>query len=123
MTNTWLPEGRRSSIQIIAEILRLLRLGELGKTEIMCTVNMSFHQTQRYLNWLLELGLLDKMTQKNHLVSYRATEKGLKLLTEIESMQEMFHRKETLDVLHAPEVFKAATQDRPTVESSLIKEA
>ena len=46
---------RRSTIEIIADILRLLRLGEAGKTEIMYTVNMSYDQRQKYLRKLLKL--------------------------------------------------------------------
>ena len=97
-------EGRRSSIRIVADILGLLRLGEAGKTEVMYTVNMSYYQTQKYLNWLLELGLLDKVMKENQLLSYRVTKKGLRLLSEIENMQEMLQSEEALKVLHAPEL-------------------
>ncbi|MEK7354765.1 MAG: winged helix-turn-helix domain-containing protein, partial [Chloroflexota bacterium] len=43
--------NRRSSIQIIAD---MLRLGEAGKTEIMYSANMSYFQLQKYLNFLLQ---------------------------------------------------------------------
>jgi len=118
----WQPEGRRSSIQIIADILRLLRLGEAGKTEIMYTVKMSYYQTQKYLNMLLKLDLLDAVMKENRLVSYRVTEKGLKLLIQIENMQEMLHWEEALDVLRAPNLTKIVAQSNPNVESSEVKE-
>jgi predicted transcriptional regulator len=44
-------DRRRSSIEIIAD---MLRLGEAGKTEMMYSVNMSYFQLQKYLNFLLE---------------------------------------------------------------------
>jgi len=92
------PEGRRSSIQIIAGILKLLRLGETGKSEIMYTVNMNYRQTQKYLNRLLELGMLDRYIEENHLINYQITEKGFKLLSEIENVEEMLNREELLEV-------------------------
>jgi len=52
-------DRRRSSIEVIAD---MLRLGEAGKTEIMYSVNMSYFQLQKYLNFMLELRLIDKVT-------------------------------------------------------------
>jgi predicted transcriptional regulator len=103
-------EGRRSSIQIVAEILRLLRLGEAGKTEVMYTVNMSYYQTRKYLSWLLELGLVDKVAGEHRFASYRATSKGLQLLTQIEHMQEMLQVREAPEVLYALEQTEAARE-------------
>ena len=85
-------EGRRSSIQVIADILRL---GEAGKTEIMYSANMSYKQLQKYLKFLLELRLIDKVTVGNPIVTYRVTRKGLKLLRSIDSILEILEiRKE-----------------------------
>ena len=80
---------RRSSINIIADILKLLSISESSKNEIMFIVNIGYYQAQTYLNRLLKLRLLDEVIEENRLVSYRVTEKGLKLLSEIESVQEM----------------------------------
>ena len=66
--------NRRSSIEVIAD---MLRLGEAGKTEIMYSVNMSYAQLQKYLKFLLELNLIDKVTYGNPMVTYRVTEKGV----------------------------------------------
>ena len=74
-------ERRRSSIEIIADILRL---GEAGKTEIMYSVNMSFFQLQKYLSYLLQIGLIDKVAVGNPTVTYRVTAKGLRLLRQID---------------------------------------
>lgn len=64
----------------------MLRLGEAGKTEIMYSVNMSYFQLQKYLNFLLDRGLIDKVKLGNPSVTYRVTEKGLKLLRSIDAI-------------------------------------
>ena len=78
--------NRRSNIEIIAD---MLRLGEAGKTEIMYSANMSYFQLQKYLNFLLQLKLIDKVTVGNPTVTYRVTRKGLKLLRNIDTIQQM----------------------------------
>lgn len=82
---------RRSSIEVIAD---MLRLGEAGKTEIMYSANMSYFQLQKYLNFLLQLGLIDKVTVGNPAVTYRVTRKGLRLLRNIDSILEMLKLRE-----------------------------
>ena len=78
--------NRRSNIDIIAD---MLRLGEAGKTEIMYSANMSYFQLQKYLNFLLQLKLIDKVAVGNPIVTYRVTRKGLKLLRNIDNIQQM----------------------------------
>ena len=77
---------RRSSIQIIAD---MLRLGEAGKTEIMYSANMSYFQLQKYLNFLLQQKLIDKVYLGNPSVSYKVTEKGFTLLKNIDKIHEI----------------------------------
>ncbi len=84
-------ERRRSSIEVIAD---MLRLGEAGKTEIMYSANMSYFQLQKYLNFLLELKLIDKVTVGNPMVTYRVTKKGLRLLRSIDGILEMLELRE-----------------------------
>ena len=88
-------ERRRSSIEVIADILRL---GEAGKTEIMYTVNMSHSQLQRYLNLLIGLQLVDKRTGTNQAITYRVTQKGFTLLKDIDSMLEILEGKDLIDL-------------------------
>ena len=84
--------NRRSSIEVIAD---MLRLGEAGKTEIMYSANMSYAQLQKYLKFLLDLNLIDKVTLGNPMVTYRITKKGLRLLRSIDSILEILEwRKE-----------------------------
>jgi predicted transcriptional regulator len=84
-------ERRRSSVEVIADILRL---GQAGKTEIMYSANMSYFQLQKYLNYLLNLGLIDKVVVGNPAITYRVTEKGLDLLKSIESVLQVLQIKE-----------------------------
>lgn len=84
-------ERRRSSIEVIAD---MLRLGEAGKTEIMYSANMSYRQLQKYLAFLLQLGLITKVMVGNPVVTYRVTRKGLRLLRNIESILEMLELTE-----------------------------
>jgi len=107
--------NRRSAIEVIADILRLLRLGEAGKTEIMYTVKMSYSQRQKYLRNLLELGLLDEDRQDTRSVIYRITRKGLNLLTAIENMQEMLRLEELPVILHSPKIAKTGTRSGRTI--------
>ena len=84
-------ERRRSNIEVIAD---MLRLGEAGKTEIMYSANMSYFQLQKYLSFLLRLGLIDKVTVGNPIVTYRVTRKGLSLLRNIDSILEVLELRE-----------------------------
>jgi len=83
--------NRRSNIEVIAD---MLRLGEAGKTEIMYSANMSYAQLQKYLKFLLQLGLIDKVTVGNPVVTYRVTKKGLRLLRSIDSILEILELRE-----------------------------
>jgi len=84
-------DRRRSSIEVIAD---MLRLGEAGKTEIMYSANMSYFQLQKYLKFLLELRLIDRVTVGNPMVTYRVTKKGLRLLRSIDSILEILESRE-----------------------------
>ena len=104
-------ERRRSSIEVIADILRL---GEAGKTEIMYTVNLSYSMRQKYLRKLLKSDLLNEVRQDTRSVTYRITRKGLNLLTAIENMQEMLRLEELPVILHSPKIAK--TEREATIQ-------
>ncbi len=82
--------NRRSNFEIIAD---MLRLGEAGKTEIMYSANMSYFQLQKYLNFLLQLKLIDKVTVGNPIVTYKVTKKGLRLLRNIDNILQVLELK------------------------------
>ncbi len=84
-------DRRRSSIEVIAD---MLRLGEAGKTEIMYSANMSYFQLQKYLKFLLDLKLIDRVTVGNPMVTYRVTRKGLRLLRSIDGILEILELRE-----------------------------
>jgi predicted transcriptional regulator len=69
----------------------MLRVGEngAGKTEIMYTANMSYHQIQKYLNYLVNQGFIYKVNMDNTMVAYRVTESGFKLLKAIDTLMNM----------------------------------
>jgi len=79
---------RRSNIEIIADMLRVGENGA-GKTEIMYTANMSYSQIQKYLNYLVNQGFVNKVNMDNTMIAYQVTESGLKLLGAIETLMEM----------------------------------
>jgi len=70
-------------LEIIAD---MLRLGEAGKTEIMYSVNMSYFQLQKYLGFMLDRGLIDRVALGNPSVTYRVTMKGLEVLRSIDAL-------------------------------------
>ena len=74
--------NRRANVQIIADILRM---GEAGKTEIMYSVNMSYNQLEKYLNFLLEGSFLRQVEGKRIRV-YQTTSKGKRLLLQIDRL-------------------------------------
>jgi predicted transcriptional regulator len=88
---------RRSNIEIIADMLRVGENGA-GKTEIMYTANMSYHQIQKYLNYLVNQGFIYKVNVDNTMVAYRVTDSGFKLLKAIDTLMSMLeprHREQS----------------------------
>ena len=79
---------RRSNIEIIADMLRIGENGA-GKTEIMYSANMSYHQIQKYLEYLVNQGFIIKVNMDNSFVAYQVTDSGLKLLKAIDTLMEM----------------------------------
>jgi len=79
---------RRSNIEIIADMLRVGENGA-GKTEIMYTANMSYNQIQKYLEYLVNQGFINKINLDDTMVAYQVTESGLKLLKAIDTLMAM----------------------------------
>ena len=79
---------RRSNIEIIAEMLKVGENGA-GKTRIMYNANMSYKQIQKYLGFLMGEGFIDKVEVGNTSVTYKVTDRGLKLLNSINNIMEM----------------------------------
>jgi predicted transcriptional regulator len=79
---------RRSNIEIIADMLRVGENGA-GKTEIMYTANLSYLQIQKYLDYLVNQGFVNKINLDNTMIAYQVTENGLKLLKTIDTLMQM----------------------------------
>jgi len=75
--------SRRDSVNIIADILRL---DEAPKTRYRATMNNS--RLQKYLDFMMEQGLLEK-THQGSATIYKRTEKGGQLLEQIDSLLDM----------------------------------
>jgi predicted transcriptional regulator len=88
---------RRSNIEIIGDMLRVGENGA-GKTEIMYSANMSYSQLQKYLNFLISHGFIDRVEVGNPVVTYRVTESGLSLLKSIETLLEVLEFRDAADL-------------------------
>ena len=89
---------RRSNIEIIADMLRIGENGA-GKSEIMYSANMSYHQIQKYLDYLVNQGFINKVNLDNSLTAYQVTDSGLKLLKAIDTLMEMLGSKSVNNTL------------------------
>ena len=81
--------GRRSSVEIIHEILSLCDNGGINKTAIMYRSNLSYDQLRKYLAILSEEDLIAK-NDMGHFQITSAGEKTLKRMsTAIKSLREL----------------------------------
>lgn len=119
----WEPEGRRSEIEIIADILRLIRLGDTGTTEIIYAAKINREQTSKYLKKLLDANILEEAEEEIGIPAYRITRKGLALLSQIEAMQEILPPKDIVDILHRSKVITPPVSENSSVESTEVEEA
>ena len=79
---------RRSNIEIIGDMLRAGENGA-GKTRIMYSANMSYSQIQKYLDFLMNQGFINKVDMGYPTATYQVTESGRKLLQLINNLSEM----------------------------------
>jgi predicted transcriptional regulator len=85
---------RRSSIELVADILRL---GEAGKTEIMYSTNVSYYQLHKYLDFLMQRGLMHRVNSGNSTGTYRTTGKGLRFVKRTDSVLAMLSQGNPVD--------------------------
>ena len=83
---------RRDKLFIMAEILDIAKEGSL-KTQIMYRANLSFTQLNDYLNFMLRIGLLEKILENDREI-YRATEKGVDFLQRYREITELLKTEE-----------------------------
>jgi predicted transcriptional regulator len=99
-TDSWRAKHPRSRIEIVADILRLLRLGDTGKTQITQYANLSWDQGMKYIESLLDAELLEGIEEEMGLPCYRITKKGLTVLRLIEDIKEMLPPEGAVDILN-----------------------
>jgi len=92
--------NRRSNIEICADILRLLRLGPAGKIEIMHVTHITKEQASQYLANLINAAILEEAGNIMELPAFKITNKGLFLLTNIESLREMIPEEGSIITLN-----------------------
>jgi predicted transcriptional regulator len=102
----WQPKHNRSGIEILADILKLLRLGNTGNIQITHYAHLNQEQASSYLNGLLEAGLLEEAEEEMGLPSYRITRKGLAALSLIENLKEMLPSEGAIDFLHRSKILE-----------------
>ena len=78
---------RRDKLFIIAEILEIAKEGTL-KTQIMYRANLSFTQLNDYLEFMLRINFLDKVSQ-NEKERYETTGKGMDFLQRYREITEL----------------------------------
>lgn len=100
----WKSKHPRLKTEIIADILRLLRLGNTGKTQITHHVNLNWDQGSKYIDNLLEAELLEGAEEEMGLPCYRITKKGLEFLSLIENSKETLPPEGALDVLRRSKI-------------------
>jgi predicted transcriptional regulator len=100
----WRRKYRRSGIEILADILKLLRLGNTGKIQITHLTHLNNEQASNYISGLIEAGLLEGAEEEMGLPSYRITRKGLAALSLIENIREMLPTQGSMDILRGSRI-------------------
>ena len=80
-----LGDGRRSSLDVIADILDTSR-GGVKKTHLMYHCNMSFAQLKKYLDLILKARLIQVQDDNPHLC-FRISGKGRRFLKAYKSLK------------------------------------
>jgi len=85
---------KRSKLTIFMDILRLIQNqgGKVKPTRILYGANLSYTALKEYLDVLVSIGLIEKVTEKNH-DFYKLTKKGYEFINkfrEIKRLTEAF---------------------------------
>ena len=79
---------QHSDIETIGD---MLRAGEnvSGRAEVVYTADMSYPEVQKYLDYLMNKGFINKVNLDKAMVVYQVTESGLKFLKAIDMLLDM----------------------------------
>ena len=105
----WQQKHNRSNIEILADILKLLRLGNTGKIQITHFASLNSEQASSYISNLIQAGLLEGAEEEMGLPSYRITKKGLAALSVIENIKELLPPEGAVDILHKSRILEINT--------------
>jgi predicted transcriptional regulator len=78
---------RRNQLQIMADILRVCKT-RTRKTNIVYATNLNFKTTSKYLNRLINEGLIVEVKVDEDIIYYEITEEGKKALMDFISLYE-----------------------------------
>ena len=84
---------KHSDIEAIGDMLRAGENGS-GRAEVVYTADMSYPQIQKYLDYLMNEGFVNKVNLDDTKVVYQVTESGLKLLKAIDNLIAMLESTE-----------------------------
>jgi len=76
----------RSRLAILVDILEVIAEGESKPTRIMYGANLSYDRLQKYLDYLIRMGLINEL--KDEEVRYHITEKGLQFIKDAKKVLE-----------------------------------
>jgi predicted transcriptional regulator len=83
---THISAGQRcTNIEVIGDILRAGENGS-GRVEVVYTADVSYPQIQKYLDYLINEGFINKVNLDDTKVVYQVTESGLKFLKAIDTL-------------------------------------
>jgi predicted transcriptional regulator len=98
-----LPKKNRSCFEIIASILECVKERGLVQFSLMKRASVSYSQFKKYLSFLIEIGLIQKEIDGDHIV-YKASDKGLAFLEQYYVLQNMlldvYMHRETINVTY-----------------------
>ena len=82
--------GRRSKMQVIADILRVVEGSgnRVKPTHILYKANLSHKLLKDHINTLLQKGFIEVEIEKNH-TYYRITEKGQRFMSEFRKLEKL----------------------------------
>ena len=76
--------SRRGLLDIMASILRAAKdEGPITKTRAVYAANLNFSRAERYLNMMVELGLMEEVDRGGGRRAFKATEKGKAFLEDL----------------------------------------
>jgi predicted transcriptional regulator len=81
-----IQEGRRSSVDMVCDILRVLSEGQSKPTWILQRANMNWNVLTGDLDYLCVRGMVEKVGQRKR-VEYRLTSKGRSILEMYETLK------------------------------------